>query len=109
MRKRLFPQIGIVFRYAAIGVVAGADIKFAGRIPKNINPKQTRQAGLEPATSRLTAGCSTIELLPKFSNHQGHPPVNPDKVGTLPLSYCRNFQTTKATRRLIPTKSELYH
>src|SRR5439155_25207230 len=26
---------------------------------------KTRQVGLEPTTSRLTAGCSTIELLPK--------------------------------------------
>jgi hypothetical protein len=30
---------------------------------------QTRQVGLEPTTSRLTAGCSTIELLPKISGH----------------------------------------
>ena len=28
---------------------------------------ETRQVGLEPTTSRLTAGCSTIELLPKMS------------------------------------------
>ena len=27
--------------------------------------EKTRQVGLEPTTSRLTAGCSTIELLPK--------------------------------------------
>jgi hypothetical protein len=89
MRKRLFPQIGIVFRYAAIGVVAGADIKFAGRIPKNINPKQTRQAGLEPATSRLTAGCSTIELLPKFSNHLDNPANQPRRIGIATFNHCR--------------------
>ena len=29
---------------------------------------KTRQVGLEPTTSRLTAGCSTIELLPKIFN-----------------------------------------
>jgi hypothetical protein len=29
---------------AAIGVVAGADVKFAGRIPENIGPK-TNSAG----------------------------------------------------------------
>src|SRR5438477_11481705 len=28
---------------------------------------EARQEGLEPSTFRLTAGCSTIELLPKFS------------------------------------------
>ncbi len=30
---------------------------------------KTRQVGLEPTTSRLTAGCSTIELLPNGSPH----------------------------------------
>ena len=34
------------------------------REPRGLSSK-TRQVGLEPTTSRLTADCSTIELLPK--------------------------------------------
>ena len=41
-------------RYAKVGV--------------RMNLDETRQVGLEPTTSRLTAGCSTIELLPKKSS-----------------------------------------
>src|SRR5690242_9630749 len=33
---------------------------------------EARQVGLEPTTSRLTAGCSTIELLPNLE-----PPASP--------------------------------
>ena len=31
----------------AIRISTGSDVKLAGGIPKNINSKQTRQAGLE--------------------------------------------------------------
>ena len=36
-----------------------------------------RQVGLEPTTSRLTAGCSTIELLPKMCRGDGGPGAGP--------------------------------
>src|SRR5215212_7941765 len=35
-----------------------------GRVRVSVSAGKARQVGLEPTTSRLTAGCSTIELLP---------------------------------------------
>ena len=76
------------------------------------------QVGFEPTTRRLTAGCSTTELLRSVDGNrvlrlerrgshmiitqwgtreaiaawlhgtEGETPVNPDPVATLPLSYC---------------------
>ena len=47
-----------------------------GRLRSSVAVHFTRQVGLEPTTSRLTAGCSTIELLPNCaggnsSSHKG--------------------------------------
>jgi hypothetical protein len=46
--------------------------------PRTSQGKLAPEAGLEPATRRLTAGCSTIELL---WNPKSMPPVNPDPSG----------------------------
>src|SRR5947207_3317161 len=35
--------------------------------PSILKCQKPRQVGFEPTTSRLTAGCSTIELLPNFA------------------------------------------
>ena len=58
-----------------IGVIRGPDVKTSLGILQDVDPKQTRQAGLEPATSRLTAGCSTIELLPNRPNKRLYRPA----------------------------------
>ena len=46
-------------------VVSVADIELALGILENVDPehKMAPEIGLEPITRRLTAGCSTIELL----------------------------------------------
>jgi hypothetical protein len=41
-----------------------------GRLRSSVAFEEARQVGLEPTTSRLTAGCSTIELLPKLFRDQ---------------------------------------
>jgi hypothetical protein len=70
MDKRRIPLRRIMFQKPSVRIVRGTDVKPAGDIFMDINPEkavrcvQTRQVGLEPTTSRLTAGCSTIELLP---------------------------------------------
>ena len=67
-----------------------ANIESPRRVFQHVRPewrgrlRQTRQVGLEPTTSRLTADCSTIELLPN-KNQKPAPgrtrtynqPVNP--------------------------------
>ena len=65
--------IGAIVRAQANREIIGvADVEFSGGVLKNIGPihipsiffpKMAPEAGLEPATRRLTAGCSTIELL----------------------------------------------
>ena len=72
MREGLIPAVGVMFHKAAVGFITRPDVEFPRGILKNIDPIQTRQVGLEPTTSRLTAGCSTIELLPKISNRHGN-------------------------------------
>ena len=64
----------VVIGETTLEIVAVADVETAGDVFEDVNPEsavgrfQTRQVGLEPTTSRLTAGCSTIELLPNFSH-----------------------------------------
>ncbi len=69
----------VVFQDAAIDVIAGANVKTPFGVFEDVHKKgttirafQARQVGLEPTTSRLTAGCSTIELLPNFSHLSNH-------------------------------------
>ena len=83
MGERLVTKILVVFLHAPIDIVRGTDVEPTLRILEDVDPEtiafcgQTRQVGLEPTTSRLTAGCSTIELLPNC----GHSTVNPDGSG----------------------------
>jgi hypothetical protein len=49
-----------------------------GRSPHFATVHLARQVGLEPTTSRLTAGCSTIELLPNFARSPGRQSACPD-------------------------------
>ncbi len=60
----------VMFQQPSVRIVRGTDVKPPLGVLQNVNPKQTRQVGLEPTTSRLTAGCSTIELLPKKIHSQ---------------------------------------
>jgi hypothetical protein len=49
-------------------MICVADVEAARRVFKDVGPEHTELApevGLEPTTRRLTADCSTIELLPK--------------------------------------------
>ncbi len=63
----------VVLLQAAVKAVGGADVETATWVFEDVDEKffirlfQPRQVGLEPTTSRLTADCSTIELLSNFS------------------------------------------
>ena len=57
------------------GVVDGSDYALID------NSFKTRQVGLEPTTSRLTAGCSTIELLPNLMRRSDSPAQDDGRFG----------------------------
>ena len=69
-RQFVPPVVGIKPDLQVVGV---ANVELSGRILEDVNPIHARrrwlpknlapETGLEPVTRRLTAGCSTIELL----------------------------------------------
>ena len=89
------------FISAVVGMNSGgqvfslANVEPADWVLQNVHPKHrlaeelAPETGLEPVTRRLTAGCSTIELLWNPKAAPWASPVNPD-LGTLPLSYSGN-------------------
>ena len=70
--KSLGAACVVVFDPAPVRIIGVTDVESPERIFEHVRPERTvgrvqaRQVGLEPTTSRLTAGCSTIELLPNF-------------------------------------------